>query len=95
MPPINYDNTPIYTYATTTTDAYTTINTDRINRPITFDTITYDADDVATTYTPLNVPRMVTMNDMENWFKKIYKIISEHTHIDISEEEFLNILAEK
>ena len=93
MPPINYDNTATYTYTTTTTDAYTTANADRINRPITFYDL--DGDDAVTTYRPISVGRIVTMADIENWFKKIYKIISEHTHIDISEEEFLNILAEK
>ena len=42
-----------------------------------------------------NTPEYVEKSELENIFKRIYNIIREHTAIDISEEEFINILEEK
>ena len=38
--------------------------------------------------------RCATMNDLDNLAKRLYKIITEHTKIDISEEEFISLLRE-
>lgn len=35
----------------------------------------------------INVPKFVTDKDLEHFSEKIYKVIEEHTTIDISEEE--------
>lgn len=37
-------------------------------------------------------PAFVTNEDLNKFTKKIYEIITEHTKIDISEEEFMNII---
>ena len=41
------------------------------------------------------IPNYVTEDRMKELLDKIYKIIEEHTKIDISEEEFLAILEEQ
>ena len=42
--------------------------------------------------TAWRVNRYITETDLDNFAHKIYKIITEHTNIDISEEEFMRLL---
>lgn len=51
----------------------------------TTDHITIDA-------TPWTIPKFVTEEDLEKAVKKIYNIITDHTTLDISEEEFMSML---
>ena len=42
--------------------------------------------------TAWRVNRYITETDLDNFAHKIYKIVTEHANIDISEEEFMKIL---
>ena len=46
------------------------------------------------TYTYTESPRLVTTEDLNKFANRIYEIISEHAKLDISEEEFMNLLKE-
>ena len=39
-----------------------------------------------------SVARFITQEDMNDIINKLYSIISEHTKIDITEEEFMSII---
>lgn len=40
-------------------------------------------------------PKVITSRDLEDFAHRIYRIITEHTRIDITEEEFMEILNEE
>lgn len=39
-----------------------------------------------------SVPKVITQEDINDLINKLYSIISEHTKIDITEEEFMSII---
>ena len=39
-----------------------------------------------------SISKVVTQDDINDLINKIYSIITEHTKIDITEEEFMNII---
>ena len=47
---------------------------------------------VATDRWTLNVPHLVSSQDLEDFAHRLFKIIEEHTPIDISEEEFMELI---
>lgn len=51
-----------------------------------------------TTYTiqgpEINYSPFVRASDLEKFFKRIYKVISDHTTINVTEEEFLKLIQE-
>lgn len=93
MPP-HLDTEPLRFYTTSTSSAW--VPTDPLSRTsITADSITvngsvpvyYDAPSI-------EMKKIVTNDELEHFSQKIYKIIAEHTKINISEEEFMTILKE-
>jgi len=48
----------------------------------------YQIDDVRA----YSVSKVITQEDMNDLINKLYSIISEYTKIDITEEEFMNII---
>ena len=96
------DWTPDVTNQTTTTipeRVYETLRADDVAR----DTITIDRDVLNTFDQPTNftfaapqftMPTFITKEDLDKFAKRIYQIITEHTKIDISEEEYLKLLKE-
>lgn len=61
-----------------------TADTDFRYRPISYmSTVTSNWNDI---------PKFLTTNDLDEFAHKIYKIITEHTHIDITEDEFMDII---
>ena len=72
------------------------------NATIAYDNITINANDIYTTtnegitneITNFNFADIsfVTKKDLDLFAKRIYRIISDHTKIDISEDEFMDIL---
>lgn len=40
----------------------------------------------------INTTRFATTEDLEHFSQKIYKIIEEHTPLDITEEEFMKLI---
>ena len=42
----------------------------------------------------LDYSPFVQQSELEKFFKRLYKLISDHTTIDVTEEEFLNLLKE-
>ena len=67
------------------------------NVTVTAGDITIDPQTVTATNwaVPVSVSSYIaTQDDLDQLSRKIYKIISEHTRIDISEEEFMEILKE-
>ena len=71
--------TPTYGFAGTTATYTNTINWDRCY------TDTIDIKDV----------NFLTSRDLDRICRKIYHIITEHVQLDISEDEFLNIINEE
>lgn len=90
MPPrLNME--PLRFYTTSTSSAW--IPNDCTN--ITANPITIN-DNIPTYYDApsIEMKKIVTNDELEHFSQKIYKIIAEHTRIDISEEEFMTILKE-
>ena len=55
----------------------------------------YTTDHITINETPWTIPKFVTTDDFEHFSRKIYKIIEEHTFIDISEEEFMRLIKDE
>ena len=73
------------TNTTTTTDNRWTLNgTIEATNPLDLNTVTYGE---TWTYP-------ITQHDLDNFAKRIFKIIEEHTKIDITEEEFMKLMKE-
>ena len=53
---------------------------------------TYTTDHITIDETPWTIPKFITEEDLQKVVKKIYNIITDHTTLDISEEEFINII---
>ena len=51
-----------------------------------------DVDHNAWTARTIEETRLLTDRDLNEIFEKLYSIISEHTAIDISEEEFMKLI---
>jgi hypothetical protein len=97
----NPTNTPIEPAARFETGPYVTTTTTAANHPVTTGTTTtypVTADpwtlDRVTFREDYLVTRLKLEDILDNYFRRVYKIIQEHTTIDISEEEFMNILKE-
>ena len=91
MPP-HLDTEPLRFYTTSTSSAWTATDwrTSITADPITVNgnvPVYYDAPSI-------EMKKIVTNDELEHFSQKIYKIIAEHTRIDISEEEFMTILKE-
>ena len=90
---VNYDNdtgtyTDGYRYYDNNTVTRATINTDGLNFEIpapTFDYLTLEKN---------NITRTEFEYRLDELKSKIYKIISEYTKLDITEEEFMDLLKE-
>lgn len=52
----------------------------------------YTTDHITINATPWTIPKFVTEEDLQKVVKKIYNIITDHTTLDISEEEFMSML---
>ena len=73
-----------YDFANATTATNTT---DWLTAPLATTNICVDANGIKyTTY--------LTKDDLDNFCKKIYEIISSYTQIDITEEEFMTLMKE-
>lgn len=53
---------------------------------------TYTTDHITIDAIPWTIPTFVTEEDLQKVVKKIYNIITDHTTLDISEEEFMSML---
>lgn len=89
--PTDYPNFN-YPVTTNTYTAYTTNNA-------TQDYLTYDRVNMLWDYdigtnTVKVKERYITQETLDNFAHRIYKIIKENTRIDISEDEFMNLLKE-
>ena len=78
MPPFPYENI---------TNQYTWADTTGITNGTTIPNLTLDANTLR-----FECPTFVTSRELDDFVKKIYKIIKDHTYIDISEEEFMDII---
>lgn len=71
--------------------------TDYLTMPLTYTNITTDAWTTnmqpLTTATTYNFD-FLCKSDLDNIYKTLFKIIEEHTKIDISEDEFMSIMQE-
>lgn len=79
-----------YTTTTTIGDPYVYSGTGAYDRW----TVTSDPN-VTYSYPLFSDRNYVTLRDLENFFKRIYKVISDHTTINVSEEEFLKLIQEE
>ena len=52
----------------------------------------YTTNHITIDETPWTIPKFITEEDLQKVVKKIYNIITDHTALDISEEEFMNII---
>ena len=90
MPPRNTNSiaSAPYSYATTTGSAWSAVDWDGdITTPRTNLTMA----DLQPTYVT-HTPSIVTTDMMEMYINRIYKLILEHTKLDISEEEFMDVV---
>lgn len=104
MPPREYWETtgPAMPYTREhweTTGTATTYNYDNIVMPETH--LTINADDLRAAVAPnvigvnttlYNAPVYITSNDLDKFAERVYRIIADHTKIDISENEFMDII---
>ena len=63
--------------------------------------LTINPDDLRATVAPnvvgvnttfYDAPAYITSNDLDKFAEKVYRIIADHTKIDISEDEFMDII---
>ena len=84
-----------------TVDTYTTYATNDVTIKPERDYLTYDRTnnnllwnyDIGTNTVKVK-ERYITQETLDNFAHRIYKIIKENTRIDISEDEFMNLLKE-